>query len=153
MQELLKAIGVPFADDEYTPYTMEDVHLYLGVPPITHKGVHQIRAFRAQQKSKLFNCLTGGGAFVSNRNQNGVLSVTVATESPMHAHLQLQDISGAAFPIYCLDGGTNGSSFIASIAARVVLTPEWLKSTRSDFTVYTIACKRMIISGGIRTKI
>ena len=137
---------------QYEPYSMENVKLFLGVPPIEQKGVHSIRAYRNQQKAKLFPCFAQGGTFVSNRNLNGFLSVTVATESPAHANLQLLDLAGVGFPVNAIDLGAI-ASFASATSCRVVMTPSWENSSRSDFTVYTIECKRLAISGGVRKKI
>lgn len=137
----------------YEPYSMADTKFFIGVPPLTYPGVHLIRAYRNQPNAKLFSSLGVGGAFVSNRNLNGFVGLTVATESPMHAYIQLLDMAGVAFPILAADAGTGGSSFATCSSARVVNTPDWMKSTRSDFTVYTMACKNLAISGGVRKRI
>lgn len=153
MFELIAGINISSGLVHYEPYSMEDVSVFVGVPQLALKGVERIRAYRLQPKGKLVNCLTGGGAFVSNRNLNGFIELTVATESPAHAVLQIQDISGAGFPLRATDSKTGGSSFCASTSCRVVLTPEWAKSRSSQFTVYTIAAKRLLISGGIRKQV
>ena len=133
---------------------MEDVAFYVGIPPVTVRGVHSLRAYREQSKAKLFPSLAQGGAFVSNRNLNGLVQVILANESPAHALMQVFDLSGIGFPIKAEDAGTaGGSSFIRATSCRVINTPKWMKSERSDFVTYLLACKNLIISGGIRKQL
>lgn len=137
----------------YQPYSMEDCKFFAGIPPLTYPGVHMIRAYRTQSKARQFNCFTGSSAFASNRNLNGFVELTLANGSPMHSYMQLLDMAGVTFPIRCDDAGTGGSAFIMSTACRVVNTPEWAKSARSDFVVYTMSCRRLAIVGGVRRRI
>lgn len=153
MFELVKSLTDVNGRQFYEPYSMADVSFRVGVPPLSYPGVHRIRAYRSQAKAKGFNCLTGSIAYVSNRNINGFVELTLADGSPMHAYMQLMDTSGVSFPLHCGDSGTGGSSFIASSSCRVVYTPEWAKAARSDFVVYTLQCKRLVISGGVRKRI
>ena len=129
---------------------MENVEVLIGAPPGSYQGVHSVRAFRNQQKTKLFKCFTQNGAFVGNRNISGFVQLTIAPESPIHGALQVQDLAGIGFPIYDTDTGTAGSAFIASTSSRVINTPVWVKSRGVQLLLFTIECKRLAINGGIR---
>jgi hypothetical protein len=136
------------------PYSMEGVSFFAGVPPLPLKGVNRIMAWRDQAKTKLFNCLTGGGAFVSNRNLNGFVSVDVASCSPAAAYMQMLDISGIGFPIRAVDSNSlSGSSFVASPSVRVIYTPRWVRERFMTNDVITMSCKHLVISGGARKTI
>jgi hypothetical protein len=137
----------------YEPYTMKNVWFMAGLPPESLPGIHRIRAFRNQAKAKLFPCFSQGGAFVSNRNLNGYVVLTVARESPEHAYIQTLDLTGIGFPIYSTDGGTGNSAFVASSSVRVVNTPEWVKSIELGLVDITMACKNLAIVGGVRKRV
>jgi hypothetical protein len=152
MFELIKIIDALTGTVEYEPFSMADTSIFVGIPPVELRGVESVRAYRTQSKAKLFNSLSGGGAHVSNRNINGFLEIVVAPQSPAHAVLQIADISGIAFPVNSTDSKAV-FDFAMSSSARVVLTPTWRKARYAQLVVYTLACKNLAISGGVRKRI
>lgn len=152
--DFIKTVGRAITGDAievyYQPYSISDVLLTAGVPPTPLHGIEAIRAIRTVPKTRLQMCLTGSGTFVNNRNLSGQIDITTMKGGKADAVLQLLDMAGIAFPIYCVDRGTDGSAFILGSSCREINTPEWRKSRTNGLTVHTFRVSKLVISGGIR---
>lgn len=135
---------------DFLPYSINDIDIKYGVPPVPVIGLHRVSARYQNNQKKLFKSLTGGGVFASNANQSGFIEFEILNGSPTCGGVQLMSLTGIPFPITVVDLNSGGTSTVISSACQQTVTPEWRKEATPGTIIYTFETPRLLISQGVR---
>jgi hypothetical protein len=147
---LIQIISGVLGDIIYTPHSMANVEVRIGVPPLPLKGLGYVFAYHNNPQSKMIMSLNGKGVFVGNRNKSGVVELGIMDATISTAELQILEMTGIPFPIVITDTSTAGTSTVVGSACRRVGTPQWRREASPSLQIYTLATPRLLVSGGIR---
>jgi hypothetical protein len=133
----------------YKPYDFSNVSVLVGTPPLRITGLQYIFSRHTAPQTGLVMSLTGGGAFVSNYNQSGIIELGILRGTVSGAAIQMIDLAGIPYPIAITDEASGGTSTVLASGCRRVGTPEWRRSATTGIDVYTFESPRLALSDGL----
>jgi len=135
---------------DYTPYDFRDVSVLFGAPIVELRGLDYVLARHNAPQTKRFQCLRGGGVFVSNVNSSGIIEIGVMGGSVSQGQIELMQATGIPYPVIIQDKSSGGSSQVIATACQLVQTPEWKRAAVPETVVYTFETTRLFVAHGVR---
>lgn len=131
-------------------YSVRDSQVFIGAPPSPLFGMSYVYSKHNQSQTITFQSLTGGGAYVPNKNHSGIIELGIINGSPSNAYIQLLELAGIPYPIKVTDLKSGDTSFAGAFACRRVGTPEWRRGRMPTLSVYTFYTHELLLSDGLR---
>ncbi|MCP4709222.1 MAG: hypothetical protein GY869_11405, partial [Planctomycetes bacterium] len=97
--ELIKSIVGADGEVNYEPWSMDDVKIFYGIPPIRVRGFEYVIARHNFPQWKLVMSLTGSGVFVPNNNKSGTIEIGILNGSASVAGVDIIQLTGIPFPL------------------------------------------------------